>query len=110
MHKVLAPVAEVEQDRLARGLQRIRHDFEAVERDLGRADPAHVVAAVVLEHVHAPGGETLGVLRLVVERTLCCASARPVLSPASLMGIVLPNLAHVISPALEYMPNLSPWP
>jgi hypothetical protein len=67
MHEILAPIAQVEQDRTARGVEGVRHGLEPLKRDLGRPDPSHVIAAVVFQKVDPPVGKALGILNLMIQ-------------------------------------------
>src|SRR5204863_7536542 len=68
---LLAPVAQAEQDRPAGGGQRVAHRGVA-----GPGADASVVAVVVFQVVHAPGGEQRGVLPLVAEAARIAGAGR----------------------------------
>lgn len=70
MDIVLAPVAQVQKDRAPGGHESVGHGLEPVEGDLGRSDPAHMITAVILEKVDAPGRKALGIFDFMVERSL----------------------------------------
>ena len=66
-----------------------------------------MVATVVLEHVNAPLSEAVGIIDLMIKRT--SYQRKSALIVAVWMQPYSQNLAHVISPALLYMPYFRLW-
>lgn len=75
MDEVLSPITQIEEDILSGPFERVRHRLEAIERYRWRANTAHVIAAVVLQHVNAPTSKALRVVDFVVQRSCCSLSA-----------------------------------
>lgn len=69
VYVILPPATKTVQNRPPSCLERLSHLVEAVERDDGSAEAAHVVAIVVLEIVDAPGGKALRILCFIVKRS-----------------------------------------
>jgi hypothetical protein len=69
MNEVLSPVAQVEEDVFSSGFESVCHCLEAIERHRWCANTAHVIAAVVLEHIDAPASKALRIVDFVVQRS-----------------------------------------
>lgn len=67
MYEILSPIAQIVQNVPSCCLESITHGLEAVKGYLWCAHTAHVVAAVILEHVNTPASEAFGIILLMIK-------------------------------------------
>lgn len=101
MYRVFSPVAQVEQDVPPSGLERIRHDLESIKRYLGRPDSAHVITAVIFEHVDTPLGKAVGIIDLMIERSGCFMLSVPGLAAGPKLLLTETSTGHLAGTAIH---------
>ena len=67
MDIVFSPVAQTVSDVAASRFQRIGHNLEAVEGDLGSSHTSQMVAVVVFQEINAPIGEVLSIFSFMIK-------------------------------------------